>query len=142
MHIGVRALHVLNLKWYGCIGWPIPVGRRGGISSFKLFLLLYSTLLLLPPTDAGSNPGPTDAGIEPKLEAGIEHRTELGSNPGPCWDRTQDRLGSNPGPVGIEPRTGWDQTQDRLGSNPVPSNYFYLPSLHVEEGEGARHPAG
>ncbi len=34
VNIGIRAKHVLNLIWFGCI----PTGRRGVISSFKWFL--------------------------------------------------------------------------------------------------------
>ncbi len=38
VHIGARALHVLNLIWVWLNRSPIPVGRKRVISSFKLFL--------------------------------------------------------------------------------------------------------
>jgi hypothetical protein len=108
------------MVWLYRLAYPSGEEARNFLVQI-ISLFLYSALLHLPPLRfrcadgcwdrtqyrrmLGLNPGPTDAGIEPKPEAGIEPRTELGSNPGPCWDRTQDRLGSNPGPTGIEPRT-------------------------------------
>ncbi len=40
VHIGASALHVLNVIWFGNLS-PIPVGRRGIISS--LFLLAVAS---------------------------------------------------------------------------------------------------
>jgi len=43
VHIGARALHVLTFIWFGNYRTPIPVGRRGVISSFKWFLPALAT---------------------------------------------------------------------------------------------------
>ncbi len=41
VHIGARALHVLNFIWFGTISRLSHLGRRGVISSFKWFLSAF-----------------------------------------------------------------------------------------------------
>ncbi len=41
--IGARALHVLNLIWFGCIAL-LSHWKMGVISSFKRFLLAFSSI--------------------------------------------------------------------------------------------------
>jgi hypothetical protein len=43
VHIGTRALHVLNWIWFGCIARLYQWGGGGVISLFKLFLPAFAT---------------------------------------------------------------------------------------------------